>query len=138
MKHQVALLAAFAAASLTGAANADGTRLNSASIHDLFPGYYEAEVYGGYTLLIAARANGRLDGKAFGRSDKGEWQIVGDRLCVLWMQWTSGEAKCGRIMRTNGWYVAYSRDEGQLLRFKSIGAAIFTQDAVSAAAIDRN
>ncbi len=138
MKRLVVLLATCIAVSSTVQVKADEVRLDPASIHNLFPGYYRAEVYGGYTLLIAARANGRLDGKVFGRTDKGRWQIVGDRLCVLWQHWTNGAAKCGSIVAADGWYVAYAKDQSELLRFKAIGSDRFESSMASASALDRN
>ncbi len=138
MKKLLTLLTAFAAASSPAIAGAGDVHLSAASIESLFPGYYQAEVFGGYTLLIAARANGRLVGRAFGREDRGRWMIVGDRLCVAWQRWTSGEDKCGRILRTDGWFVAYNDEEGQLLRFRTIAAAAFKQELASASGTDRN
>lgn len=137
MKRLFPLIAAIAAMSLAPAARAGETQLSAASIHGLFPGYYEAKVYGGYTLLIAARADGRLDGTAFGTTDRGNWRIVGDELCVAWFHWTSGQDKCGQILQTGGWYVAYSADEGQLLRFRAIAADAFSQQTASASGTDR-
>ena len=138
MKRLVALLAACIAVSSVVRVKADEVRLDPASIHDLFPGYYEAEIYGGYTLLIAASANGRLDGKVFGRTDNGRWRIVGDRLCVLWQHWTNGASKCGRIVAEDGWYVAYAKDQSELLRFKAIGADSFASSVVAASAVGRD
>lgn len=138
MKRLATILAACIVVTATVRARADEVRLDPASIHDLFPGYYRAEVYGGYTLLIAARANGRLDGKAFGRMDKGKWRIVGDRLCVVWQHWTNGATQCGRIVSADGWYVAYAKDQSELLRFKAIRADSFGSNVATASAVDRN
>jgi hypothetical protein len=126
-----------AAACLAPAALADQTRLDADAISGLFPGYYEAEV-SGYTLLIAASTGGRLQGKAFGREDRGTWTIVGDQLCVAWNRWTDGEAKCGEITRKGAWYVAYNAAEGQLLRFTAIAASRFKTVVASASRTGRN
>lgn len=72
---KIALTAASAAmafACFLAPAHAGEVSLNAASIQQLFPGYYQAEVYGGYTLLIHAKTGGKLEGKAFGREDKGK------------------------------------------------------------------
>jgi hypothetical protein len=119
-------------------AKADETHLAGSSIRGLFPGYYKAEVQGGYTLFISAKTGGRLDGMAFGREDKGKWTIVGDQLCVSWKRWTKGQTKCGEIVRSGAWYIARSRKEGQLLRFTAIAADKFSQQVASASEINRN
>jgi hypothetical protein len=113
-------------------------RLDAASIQQLFPGYYQAEVQGGYTLLIYAKTGGRLEGKAFGREDKGQWTIVGDQLCVSWKSWTKGQSKCGEIIRAGRWYIARNQQDGQLLRFSAIPADKFVQRVASASDINRN
>ncbi len=130
--------AALAIACFLAPAHADEASLNAASIQQLFPGYYQAEVQGGYTLLIYAKSSGRLEGKAFGREDRGTWTIVGNQLCVSWRSWTKGQSKCGEIVRTGGWYVARNQQEGQLLRFTAIAADKFAQRVASATDIDRN
>jgi len=138
MKNVALLLIAIAAAGSASQAAADETRLKGASLHDLFPGYYEAKVFGGYTLKIAARADGRLDGSAFGRQDKGRWSIVGDRVCIAWRRWTSGEDKCGRIVQNGIWYIAYSAGKAEMLRFRVIAPAAFNQDVASASGFGRD
>ena len=119
-------------------AHAGEVSLNAASIQQLFPGYYQAEVYGGYTLLIHAKTGGKLEGKAFGREDKGKWTIVGDRLCVSWKSWTKGQSKCGEIVRAGSWYIARNHQEGQLLRFTAVASGKFAQQVASASDINRN
>ncbi len=131
---KIGLLAASAATAafcLVSTAQAGSISLNGASIQNLFPGYYKAEVMGGYTLLISAKSNGRLEGKAFGREDKGNWTIVGNRLCVSWKRWTSGKTKCGDITRSGSWYVARNDNDGQLLRFTAIRADSYSQQVAS-------
>ncbi len=103
MRKIALMLIAIAATGAPSPVSADETLVRGAPLHGLFPGYYEAKVLGGYTLMIAARADGRLDGSAFGRQDKGRWSIVGDRVCIAWRRWTSGEDKCGRIAQDGIW-----------------------------------
>ena len=119
-------------------AYAGQTSLDAASIKQLFPGYYQAEVQGGYTLLIYANAGGRLEGKAFGREDKGKWTIIGDQLCVSWKSWTKGQSKCGEIFSAGDWYIARNQQDGQLLRFTAIAADKYVQRVASASEIGRN
>jgi len=132
-----AITTSIVAACLTPAAMAD-ERLGAEAIGGLFPGYYQAEVQGGYTLLIAAGADGKLAGKAFGREDRGTWTIAGDRLCVSWKRWTKGQAKCGDIVRKGAWYVASNAAEGRLLRFTTIAATKYSTLLASASRDDRN
>jgi hypothetical protein len=141
MKLATCLLGAgFAATVLAPAALAAGAPMGATSIAGLFPGYYEAQVQG-YTLLISATTDGSLHGKAFGREDTGRWQIVGDRLCVSWSQWTKGKNKCGDIVRNGSWYVATNAAEGEVLRFTAIKAGAFENMVATAtpqAAADKN
>ncbi len=122
---------------LASSAQAGDQSLNASAIQGLFPGYYHAEVMGGYTLLIAAKSNGRLEGKAFGREDKGRWTVVGNRLCVSWSRWTDGKSKCGDIVRADGWYVARNDQNEQLLRFTAIGPDAFYEQVASNTPKDR-
>lgn len=81
--------------------------LKGKDIRGLFPGTYMAEV-SGYNVVIKAHGNGTLRGSAFNKSDKGRWWIKGDRLCVSWSNWTSGEASCGHIRQSGKWYKTHS------------------------------
>lgn len=127
----LAAAAAMGMLCLASSAQAGDQSLSAASIQGLFPGYYKAEVMGGYTLLIAAKSNGRLEGRAFGNEDKGKWTVVGDRLCVSWSRWTDGKTKCGDIVKSGSWYVARNDNNEQLLRFTTIGADAFYQKVAS-------
>lgn len=138
MKKAALLLITVAATGFASRAAADETLLKRTSLHGLFPGYYAATVYGGYTLKIAARADGRLDGSIFGRQDKGHWSIVGDRVCIAWRRWTSGEDKCGHIAQNGIWYIAYSAGNVEMLRFRAIAPAAFSQDVASATGFGRD
>jgi hypothetical protein len=134
---------AFAAAAAMGlfclasSAQAGDQSLDASAIHGLFPGYYHAEVMGGYELLIAAKSNGRLQGKAFGAEDKGRWTVVGNRLCVSWSHWTDGKSKCGNIVRTGRWYVARDDKNEQLLRFTAMRADAFYEHVASNVPVGR-
>lgn len=110
-------LAALCAGSL--AASAGQATLDASAIQALFPGHYEASVAGGYILLISAHGDGSLDGRAFGREDKGRWEIAGDRLCVSWSQWTKGKPKCGDIAQVGSWFTATNAEDGEMLRFRA-------------------
>jgi len=138
MKKVALLLIAIAAAGSASHATASETLLKGQSLHALFPGYFEAKVFGGYTLKIAARADGRLDGSAFGRQDKGHWSILEDRVCIAWRRWTSGEDKCGRIAQDGMWYIAYGADNAEMLRFRAIAPTAFNADVASASLFGRD
>jgi hypothetical protein len=54
------------------------------AIAALFPGHYEARVAGGYKLMIAAKEDGSMMGRAFGREDKGPVEARGKpAVCCL-------------------------------------------------------
>ncbi len=105
---------------LAGAATAQDGTLEPEAIEALFPGHYEAIVTGGYRLLIAAKEDGSLMGRAFGREDKGAWKMVDNELCVAWRSWTSGKFKCGSILQNGEWYVATDKTGDKTMRFRAI------------------
>ena len=115
-------LAAFAAAiavfSLSAAA--DDLSLEPEAIAALFPGHYEARVAGGYRLLIAAKEDGSMMGRAFGKEDKGAWKLEDNKLCVAWRSWTRGKFKCGSIVQNGDWYVATNAEDGDTMQFRPV------------------
>jgi len=116
LRSFVYILALLASSSTT--AQADTVRLSAQSIKNLFPGHYEARVKG-YKVLFSAHRGGKLVGQAFGREDRGKWFVKGRRLCVVWRQWTKGEAKCGSVSKRGKWYVANDA-KGQMLSFRPV------------------
>ncbi len=108
---------ALAAAGMTllgGAAHAGS--LDGAAVAKLFPGQFEAKVKG-YRVFFRGTRGGALHGEAYGRQDKGRWYAKGNKLCVVWTDWTKGKPMCGAILQQNGWYVATSA-EGDVLKFR--------------------
>lgn len=114
--------AALAAAAIFAvpAAHADELALEPEAIAALFPGHYEARVAGGYRLLIAAKEDGSMLGRAFGREDKGAWKLEDNKLCVAWRSWTRGKFKCGSIVQNGGWYVATNDKDGDKMQFRPV------------------
>ena len=90
------------------------------ALEGLFPGHYEARVAGGYRLLISAKDDGTMLGRAFGKEDKGMWVIKNEELCIAWRSWTRGKYKCGAITRNGDWFVATNSKNGETMKFKAI------------------
>jgi hypothetical protein len=101
-------------------AQADEVSLEPEAIAALFPGHYEARVAGGYKLMIAAREDGSMMGRAFGREDRGQWKLEDNRLCVAWRSWTSGKFKCGSIAQHGDWFVATSERGDKTMKFRAV------------------
>jgi hypothetical protein len=115
-------LAVFAAAIAVFSlpATADDLSLEPEAITALFPGHYEARVAGGYRLLIAAKEDGSLMGRAFGKEDKGAWKLEDNKLCVAWRSWTRGKFRCGSIVQNGDWYVATNAEDGDTMQFRPV------------------
>lgn len=90
------------------------------ALEGLFPGHYEARVAGGYRLLISAKEDGTMLGRAFGKEDNGVWLIKDEELCIAWRSWTRGEYKCGAITQNGDWFVATNSKNGETMKFKAI------------------
>jgi hypothetical protein len=100
--------------------SADELSMEPDALEGLFPGHYEAHVAGGYRLLISAKDDGTMLGRAFGKEDKGVWVIKGEELCIAWRSWTSGKYKCGAITQNGDWFVATNSENGETMKFKAI------------------
>jgi hypothetical protein len=117
----LALAVSASAVSFTGAVHAgDQLTLESEALEGLFPGHYEARVAGGYRLLIAAKDDGTMMGRAFGKEDKGKWVVKDEELCISWRSWTSGKYKCGSITQNGDWFVATNSKDGEKMKFKPV------------------
>ena len=134
-KPFLAIAATLFAFPLAGAVQAEQTAsvpldqltLETEALEGLFPGHYEARVAGGYRLLIAAREDGTMLGRAFGKEDRGVWVIKDEQLCIAWRSWTRGQYKCGAISQHGEWYVATSPQNGETMKFKPIDKrAVYT------------
>ena len=99
---------------------ADELSMEPDALEGLFPGHYEAHVAGGYRLLISAKDDGTMLGRAFGKEDKGVWVIKGEELCIAWRSWTSGKYKCGAITQNGDWFVATNSENGETMKFKAV------------------
>ena len=113
-----AIAAAIAVTSLPAAA--EDLSLEPEAIAALFPGHYEARVAGGYRLLIAAKEDGSMMGRAFGKEDKGAWKLEDNKLCVAWRSWTRGKFKCGSITQNGDWFVATNAEDGDTMQFRPV------------------
>jgi hypothetical protein len=118
IKTVAALLAAGIV--FTAPAQAEEIAMEPEAIAALFPGHYEARVAGGYKLMIAAKEDGSMMGRAFGREDKGQWKLEENRLCVAWRSWTSGKFKCGSIAQNGDWFVATSEKGDKTMKFRAV------------------
>lgn len=101
-------------------APADELSMESSALEGLFPGHYEARVAGGYRLLISAKGDGTMLGRAFGKEDRGVWVIKGEQLCIAWRAWTRGKYKCGAITQNGGWFVATNSKNGETMKFRAV------------------
>ncbi len=119
-KFLAALVCSLPLAMQTTVSVAEDLSLEPEAIEGLFPGHYEAQVAGGYRLLIAAKSDGTMMGRAFGREDKGKWVIKDEELCISWRSWTRGKYKCGSIMQNGEWYVATNTQDGETMKFKPV------------------
>ncbi|MGB5214758.1 MAG: hypothetical protein WBN88_14065 [Anderseniella sp.] len=99
---------------------ADELSMEPDALEGLFPGHYEAHVAGGYRLLISAKDDGTMLGRAFGKEDKGAWVIKDEELCIAWRSWTRGKYKCGAITQNGDWFVATNSKNGETMKFKAI------------------
>ncbi|MEM9472951.1 MAG: hypothetical protein AAGA00_13415 [Pseudomonadota bacterium] len=113
-------LAGIAQAEQPADSQADELSMESEALEGLFPGHYEARVAGGYRLLISAKDDGTMLGRAFGKEDKGVWVIKDQELCIAWRSWTRGEYKCGAITQNGDWFVATNSKNGETMKFKAI------------------
>jgi len=107
---------ALAAASLICAfsfntASADSA-LSQSELRRLFPGNFDAVVYGILDVKIVAHGNGELVGLFSGKKDTGRWSITNDRLCIMLSRWTDGKSSCSQVVASDGWY------RGNGVRFK--------------------
>ncbi len=101
-------------------APADELSMESNALEGLFPGHYEARVAGGYRLLISAKGDGTMLGRAFGKEDRGVWVIKNEQLCIAWRSWTRGKYKCGAITQNGKWFVATNSKNGETMKFRAV------------------
>ena len=90
---------------------ADNT-LSQNELRRLFPGSFDAVVYGILDVKIIAHGNGELIGLFSGKKDTGRWSVTNGRLCIMLSRWTDGKSSCSEVVASNGWY------RGNGVRFK--------------------
>ena len=94
---------------------ADDT-LSQSELRQLFPGSFDAVVYGLIEVRIIAQGNGQLIGLYSGKKDTGRWNVSKGQLCIMLNQWTDGKSSCSEVVVSNGWY------RGSGVRFKKLFA----------------
>jgi len=120
-KMVLAVAVSLSVAGFSGYAQAgEQLALEQQALESLFPGHYEARVAGGYRMLIAAKDDGTMMGRAFGKEDKGQWVIRDEELCIAWSSWTRGKYKCGSITQNGDWFVATNSEDGEKMKFKAV------------------
>jgi hypothetical protein len=88
--------------------------MSQSELRRLFPGNFDAVVYGILQVKLVARGNGELVGLFSGKKDTGRWSIANGRLCIMLNRWTDGKASCSEVVANNGWY------RGNGVRFKKL------------------
>ena len=83
---------------------ADDT-LTQNELRRLFPGNFDAVVYGILEVKIIAHQNGQLEGLFSGKKDTGRWSVSNGRLCIMLSRWTEGKASCSPVVASAGWYL---------------------------------
>src|SRR5438034_5734481 len=98
MRHFLPLAAAsliFAASINTAFA---GDALSQSELRRLFPGSFDAVVYGILQVKIVALGNGELTGLFSGKQDTGRWIVSNGRLCIMLTRWTDGTSSCSPVV----------------------------------------
>jgi hypothetical protein len=91
-----------------------GDPMSQSELRRLFPGSFDAVVYGILQVKLVARGNGELVGLFSGKKDTGRWSVTNGRLCIMLYRWTDGKASCSEVVANNGWY------RGNGVRFKKL------------------
>jgi hypothetical protein len=91
-----------------------GDTLSQSELRRLFPGSFDAVVYGILQVKIVAHGNGQLIGLFSGKKDTGRWSVSNGRLCIMLSRWTDGKSSCSPVVASNGWY------RGNGVRFKKL------------------
>ena len=87
------------------ASDASGA-FSAATIQAIFPGSYNAVVWGTVKLRFTAHQSGRLTAFRGDTSDSGTWDVRGGKLCITLRKWLDGKWRCARVHERNGWYKA--------------------------------
>jgi hypothetical protein len=114
MRSILALAAAGIISALTFTTASAGDQLSQGELRRLFPGRFNAVVYGILQVQLIAGGNGELVGLFSGKRDTGRWTVNNGRLCIMLNRWTDGKASCSVVEASNGWY------RGNGVRFKKL------------------
>ena len=111
--QQFAAAVLFVAASNLLTTAEAGEKLSANEIAALFPGQYEAIWKGKHKVEVVAGVDGEISGSFGIFSGRGQWSIVGDRLCVA-SRWVSGNRpRCSEVERQEGWYLGMHNSKGK-------------------------
>src|SRR5262245_4400388 len=95
MRHFLALAAAGMMLSFSvDTAFAGGDTLSQSELRRLFPGSFDAVVYGILQVKIIAHGNGKLTGLFSGKKDTGRWSVRDGKLCIMLSKWMEGKSSC--------------------------------------------
>jgi hypothetical protein len=114
MRTFLALAAAGLISALSFNSAIAGDALSQRELRRLFPGSFDAVVYGILSVKIIAHGNGQLTGLFSGKKDTGRWSVSNGRLCIMLNRWTDGKSSCSAVVASNGWY------RGTGVRFKKL------------------
>lgn len=103
----IANLVAAALAAALFAATAEAKSLEPRALKALFPGTFEAVVYG-FRVSFTAHRDGSLIGRYAAATDTGRWSIQRGQLCIMMSTWLSGETTCSAVVQQGQWYRAES------------------------------
>lgn len=101
-RFKSALTAAALLLSISGPTLA-GNVLSSSELKQLAPGRFLVSVYG-TSMTVTLRPNGSVLGAAKGESDRGHWNLSGNRLCIGWNKWLGGKTRCSSLVSQVGYY----------------------------------
>ena len=112
MKKFAFVLGALFVALLVSPANAQsaiplpaGDYVTKAGLAQLFPGTFMAR-FKKYRVRFTASRNGKITGKYRLFSDKGNWWLRDQKLCIKLANWFKGKTKCSYVIKYGQTYVA--------------------------------
>jgi hypothetical protein len=97
-KFRAIVIAASALAAAPLASAQDET-LSAGELRQLFPGRYDVNIFGRWSVDMRLAPGGVITGKVGRFADKGRWSIEGNQLCIAWSSWTSGKKGCSALTR---------------------------------------
>lgn len=79
-------------------------KLGPDQLQHLAPGRYNITLMGVSSMTVTLRKNGTILGIAKGESDKGHWNLSGDKICIAWNKWLGGSPHCSELISQAGYY----------------------------------